>query len=220
MSASGSIAVVIGGGPIQPPDEQFVAVVAADSGVDVALAAGLTPTCVVGDLDSISAEGMRWACEHGVPLQRHDPDKDDTDTALAVRCAAAMRASNAARRLVVLGGHATDRFDHLLASVVCLGDPALGAFEHVAARLGRTEVHVLHPAHRLVLDVPVGRVFSLLALHGVCHGVSVEGARWPLLDADLEPASTLGVSNEASGGRVTVAVGAGVLTVIVPEVVA
>ena len=86
-----TVAVVVGGGPIRPPDRGFGAVIVADSGLDVALAAGLVPTMLVGDLDSISADGARWAADHGLPIEQHPADKDDTDTALALRCAAATR---------------------------------------------------------------------------------------------------------------------------------
>jgi thiamine pyrophosphokinase len=61
-------------------------------------------------------------------------------------------------------------------------------------------------------------VFSLLALHGICTGVNVRGARWPLDDAVLEPAETRGISNQSIGAPVLISIETGVLTVIVPEV--
>jgi thiamine pyrophosphokinase len=223
MSHASCIAVVTGGGPISTSrsvrsDGPFVAVVAADSGLDGALRVGLRPTVLVGDLDSISAAGLEWATEHGVPVERHDPDKDDTDTALAVRHAASMRAATGATGMRLLGGDDVARLDHLLATVICLGDRSLDLFEHVTAQIGTTDVRVLHPGRRTELQLEAGHVFSLLALHGDCSGVEVSGARWPLADAFVEAGSTLGVSNESLGRPVTVAVRSGVLTVLVPGV--
>ncbi len=53
-------------------------------------------------------------------------------------------------------------------------------------------------------------------MHGPCRGVTIEGARWPLVDHTLAPLAGLGVSNEAAAAAVSVAVTTGVLTVVVP----
>lgn len=218
MGTARSIAVVIGGGEITLPSARahagFDLVIAADSGVDAALAAGLTPHLVVGDLDSISDAGRRWTAEHGVPVEQHPADKDRTDTALALHRAAGLGSGS----LTLLGPGSSDRFDHLLGALVALGDPVLAAFGSVDARLGGTVAHVLHPGHRVTVERGCCEVFSLLTLHGRCTGVSVTGARWPLSDTTVEVASTLGISNESTGAPVEVKVGTGVLTVIVPEV--
>ena len=67
----------------------------------------------------------------------------------------------------------------------------------------------------MTIDLPQDTAFSLLALHGACRGVEVTGARWPLIDATLEPSSTLGISNETTG-LLHVAVADGILTLVVP----
>ena len=58
-------------------------VIAADGALDHALAAGLEPAGLVGDLDSISDAGLDGRAQHAT-IQRHDPDKDHTDTELAL----------------------------------------------------------------------------------------------------------------------------------------
>lgn len=217
----GSIAVVIGGGSIEPSDTHFEVVIAADSGLDAALAVGLEPTVLIGDLDSISAAGLEWANARGITIERHRADKDDTDTALALRHAATLAGTHGERgELVVLGAASLDRFDHQLGTLSALGDPMLEPFASVRAHLGRTVVHVVHPEHCVDMRLADGEVFSLLALHGRCDGIAVDGARWPLRHASLQPGQTLGISNEALGGTTTVQVGSGVLTVIVPRSVA
>lgn len=219
MGAACTIAVVVGGGPIRRDDRSgdrsrhFDAIVAADSGLDVALAAGLSPTALVGDLDSVSAAGLTWVTEHGVPVDEHPADKNDTDTALAVRRALELGATE----VVVLGSDSFDRLDHLLATLTCLGAPELATCDALSARFGTTVAHVLHPQRRVTLHLAAGDTFSLLSLHGECTGVDVQRARWPLAAAHLSAGSTLGISNESLGEPVTVAVTTGVLTVIVPE---
>jgi thiamine pyrophosphokinase len=218
------IAVVIGGGPITPTTPitagtattpgttSFDIVVAADSGYDAAVDAGLTPTHLVGDLDSISAAGLSAARAAGIPIEPYDPDKDHTDTTLALRRAVALGATH----ITLLGPATSDRLDHLIGALTALGDPVL-AGRGVGGELGGSSVRVLHPGHTTVLHLAATGVFSLLALHGPCDGVSVSGARWPLDDARLMPGSTLGVSNESLGDPVSIGVRKGVLTVIVPH---
>jgi thiamine pyrophosphokinase len=210
---STTAAVVVGGGAIPAPDRHHDLVITADSGLDVALAAGMVPTHLVGDLDSISAAGRAWAVEHGVRIDEHPTDKDVTDTTLALRTAVRL----GAERLHLYGATAVGRLDHLLATLAALGDPVLHELASVTAHLDDTTVHVLHPGHDLELSLPAGAVFSLLALHGRCDGVDVRGARWPLTRALLTAGTSLGVSNEAVADPVHVEVAGGVLTVVVPH---
>ncbi|HEY7625627.1 MAG TPA: thiamine diphosphokinase [Ilumatobacteraceae bacterium] len=208
------VVVVIGGGPLrsQCVDEVHVdaVIIAADSGLDHAVAAGLRPTLLIGDLDSITAHGKMWAYAHEVEIDQYPVDKDATDTELALRRAAMTDAAD----LLVLGSAGT-RFDHSLGTIAALANPLLARFENIRVLLDEATVHVLHPGHEITLDLPQGTPFSLLAFHGACRGVDVGGAEWPLSGAALEPWSTRGLSN-VSTELVHVAVASGVLTVVVP----
>ena len=208
------VVVVIGGGPLSSravtdvlPD---ATIIAADSGLDHAVAAGLRPTVLVGDLDSISAHGKMWAYAHELEIDQHPVDKGSTDTELALVRAVATEADS----LLVFGA-AGDRFDHALGTIAALGNPVLARFETIRLALDDTTVHVLHPGRSVSVDLPQGSSFSLLALHGPCRGVDVTGARWPLTDASFEPSSTLGISNETTD-LLHVAVSDGILTLVVP----
>ena len=209
------VVVVIGGGPLSPRALESVepgaVVVAADSGLDHAVAAGLAPHHLVGDLDSISAAGRMWAYAHEISIDEHPPAKDETDTELALALAATVAADG---EVLLLGG-AGDRLDHTLATVLALGRDDLAACRSVRAVLGDIELVVVHPGRRTVVAGDVGRTFSVLALHGPCTGVTVRGARWELFDAALAATEGRGVSNEMVG-RVTVEVTSGVLTVVLP----
>jgi len=199
-------------------------VVAADSGLDAAREAGLRPDVLVGDLDSISAAGLAWAREEGVLIETHPADKDHTDTDLALHRAVGL----GGRHLILLASDGTGstghRLDHLLGTIAALGAPALAVCESVTAFVGGTALHVVHPGHSVALRLDPGAVFSLVAAHGPCEGVTLSGARWPLDHASLPASSTRGISNEAVDSTVDVTVVAvtvvdGIVTVVVPEVV-
>jgi thiamine pyrophosphokinase len=212
-SASSTIVVVTGAAPL---DRRAVAaiprdavVVAADGGLDHARDAGLRPDVLIGDLDSVSAVGLTWAEEHA-EIVRHPVDKAATDTELAIAHAVSCRPE----RILLVAG-AGDRLDHAIAALGALGAPPLAAVGSLEAWWGADQLHVLHGPRTVELDLPPGTVFSVLAMHGPARGVSVGGARWPLVDHHLEALVGLGVSNVAED-TVTVTVRDGIVTVVVP----
>jgi len=215
VTAIDTAVVVIGGDRLHPvavAESPAGFTIAADSGLDWALEAGLRPDLVVGDLDSVSEEGLAWARSNGIPVEEHRPDKDSTDTELAL-AAAVERGAN---RVVVLSGGG-DRLDHSISAISALGHPRLAACGSVSALWGDSLIQVLHGPRDHEFELPLGATFSLLAMHGRCSGVKVEGAQWPLHDAVIEPGTGVGISNVAVCVMVSIAVADGVLTVIVPD---
>jgi thiamine pyrophosphokinase len=190
-----------------PPE---AVVIAADGALDHALAAGLTPAGLVGDLDSVTKAGLEWARAHAT-IDRHPVDKDRTDTELALRTAADLNPD----RLIMIG--AGDRLDHQLAAIGALGQPSLTHVPIIEGWWGAQHLRVIHGPGQGGVEMAVGTTVSLLALHGPCEGVSISGVRWPLTNADLAPLVGHGVSNVATAERVDVRVSTGVLTVIVNE---
>lgn len=207
------VVVVTGAAALAPEAVQAIptgaVIVAADGGLDHALAAGLTPAVLIGDLDSVSAGARAWA-EANAEIVAHPADKAATDTELALAHAASMGPS----RLLMLAG-AGDRVDHTIAAIGALGSPATAAVPDVGGWWGTQEIHVVRPGRRVQIDAEPGTTFSVLAVHGPCAGVDVAGARWPLADADLGAVVGLGVSNEVATSPVSVAVRHGVLTLMI-----
>ncbi len=209
------VAVVIGGGALHPsavaavPDDAVV--FAADSGLDHAVAAGLTPTVLVGDMDSISSRGRMWAYANGVDIREASPDKDQTDTELALACAMEV---DDLHGILLLAGQG-DRLDHLLGTLLALGHPSLAPAAHLSAYIGATSAVLVRDRVRAV-PIDAGRTFSVLALHGAVEGLTVRGGRWELQDDRLGGHESRGVSNVAVDDEIRVSAAQGVVTVVVP----
>ncbi|MGI9624239.1 MAG: thiamine diphosphokinase [Acidimicrobiales bacterium] len=208
----GAIAIVIAGGP--PPTSGVLRrlpetdlVIAADSGLDHGRALGLKPTMVIGDLDSVSADGLHWAQEIGAEIVEHSIDKDATDLDLALQAAAELTDD------IVVVDSGLGRLDHVLANLALLASPRF-ASTRVTAYVGAATVSVVR-THRVVAGRP-GEEFTLLAVSGPVEGLTVEGVRWPLNDHYLEPGSTLGVSNVFEATEATITVKSGVVLVVQP----
>ncbi|TME31211.1 MAG: thiamine diphosphokinase [Chloroflexi bacterium] len=91
-------------------------VVAADGGAKTALAFGLRPDVVIGDLDSLDPATLREHERTSVQLETYPRDKDATDGQLAVERALAADPS----QLILLGFLGGPRLDQALANVLVL----------------------------------------------------------------------------------------------------
>ncbi|CAN5160509.1 thiamine diphosphokinase [soil metagenome] len=215
MEGQARVAIVVTGG--EPVDPAIAAVlpfgayvVAADSGLEQAARLGLRADLAVGDFDSVRPETLAAAAAGGCHLDRHPAAKDHTDLELGLLAAMSWGAD----RIVVVGGHG-GRLDHLMANVLALAGPEL-ADTPVEAWMGSARLDVASPTRRVVLGGRAGEVVTLLAVGGPARGVRTEGLRFPLVDEELQPGSTRGVSNKMIGDSATVAVGEGVVLVIRP----
>lgn len=184
------------------------AVIAADSGADLAEALGLTVDLVVGDLDSVSPDGLAAAARAGAVVERYPAEKDATDLELALAAASGLGAAE-----VVVAGGVGDRVDHLAGELLLLGSSSFAHLE-VTAVLGPAVVTVVRGTRRLRGEA--GDLVTLLALHGDAEGVSTSGLRYPLAGERLLSGSSRGVSNELLDLAASVAVEAGVVLVVQP----
>ncbi|MGH3066040.1 MAG: thiamine diphosphokinase [Gaiellaceae bacterium] len=210
---SNDIAVVVAGGAAPDPEAVRAVplgarVIAADSGLDHALALGLDVEIAVGDFDSVSAEALRRAEAAGTRIDRHPREKDATDLELALDAAVAGRA----RRVLVLAGDG-GRLDHLLATLLLLGSSRYAALE-IDAFVGPARIHVVRGVR--AIEGEPGALVSLLALHGPAEGVRTEGLAYPLDGETLEPGSSRGVSNVFVAGTARVTLERGVLLAVLP----
>lgn len=189
-------------------------VIAADSGYDHAVAAGLRPDLLIGDLDSISAAGLAAARADGLTIDTHPADKDATDTELALDRALTEVGDGGA--LTILGGGG-DRLDHLLASITVLAQPRFARCTTLAAWVGPALVRVLHAPRTVDLGVQApGLTVSLIPLGNV-RGVTTTGMRWPLRAEPLPNGTSRGISNLTEGGPATIAATHGVLAIVIPH---
>jgi len=183
---------------------------AVDGGLDHALAGGLEPTHLVGDLDSVTEAGLAWAARH-TEISRHPTDKDQTDTELAL----ALATKFDPERITLVGGG--DRLDHTFAGIGALGALGLTSVPVLDGWWQSQHLRVVHGPGSATLRLVPGSTLSLLALHGPCVRVTLSGPRWELDQFDLEPLVGMGVSNEVPAGddavEVQVTLSGGVLTI-------
>lgn len=192
---AGAAVTLVAGGPLRRLElrralKRAPVLVAADGGADRALALGVEPAAVVGDLDSISdAARARLGAARLHPVA--EQETTDFDKALL-----ALRGAGA--RLVLAPGCLGGRADHGLAVLS-------GLMRHQAAGgapvllMGPEDVILAAPP-RLDLHLRPGDRLSLYPLAEVT-GRSV-GLEWPIDGLTLSPMGRIGTSNRVSAARV------------------
>lgn len=211
---SEGIVVVVAGGPAPDPGSALAVplgarVIAADEGLEHAVALGLEVSIVVGDFDSVAPEALADAEAAGVRVEQHPAEKDATDLELALDHALTL----GARHVLVIAGDGPGRLDHLLAALLLLGSRRYESVE-VDALVGSTRIHVVRGERELSGEP--GELVTLLALQGPAEGVRTEGLAYPLHGETLEPGSSRGVSNVLTNEVARIAVERGVLLVVRP----
>jgi thiamine pyrophosphokinase len=206
------VIVFTGGDPVRPSTRHLLpadaTVIAADSGVDAALACGRAVDVAVGDFDSVSAARLAQVEASGATIERHPAAKDHTDFEIALDAALRLEP----RRIVVVGGYG-GRLDHFLANALVLASPR---FEHVSveALMGPARVAVVRD--RVELHGTPGELVTLLPVHGPATGVRTGGLLYRLDGEDLPAGTTRGVSNELAEADAWVSLDTGTLLAVQP----
>ncbi len=181
-------------------------VLAADSGYDAAVHLGFRVDVLVGDMDSITTSPI----PNHVVVERYPVDKDQTDLDLALELA--MREDPS--RVVVIGGTG-GRFDHELSTVGLICSQRWATVEELDWVSSRGRAHVVR--RRRILHGDVGATVSLVPVGGPVTGITTSGLQWELEGGDLQPGSTMGVSNVMRAPVADIKLGTGSLLVVVPS---
>lgn len=182
-------------------------VYAVDGGLTVADAAGVLPDYLVGDFDTADATLVERYETRCVTL-RHQPEKDATDTELAIDDALMRGAEE-----VLLLGATGSRLDHTLANMHMLYKVLLqGKKAWILNENNRISLH--REAFRRKKDELFGTYVSFLPFFGDVTGVRLSGVKYPLEGATLTAGNSLGISNECVEDSIEVTFLSGCLLMI------
>ncbi len=185
------------------PDDWLVAV---DGGLRHLRCLGLAPRLLIGDLDSVTEDEVRWAAENGAEVRRYPREKDETDLELAL--AAGLQTGS---REILLAAALGGRLDQTLGNLGLLLRPDLDGLD-VRLEDGREEVFLIRG--RAEIQGRAGDIVSLLPWNGQAEGVATLALRYPLRGETLYPDRTRGISNEMQGDTAQVSLRAGILLCI------
>lgn len=184
-------------------DEDMV--ICADRGYGYALKRGIKPHILIGDFDSYDLP--EDAVPEDVEVLRSVPEKDDTDTLMAVRTAIDRGAKN-----IVIYGALGGRLDHTIANIQTLiyihGQGCIGEIRsavNTAMILGTGEHH---------LENRPGWYLSIFAVTAETFIEELSGVKYPLSGYTMTPSFPIGVSNEITGSQAILKISGGLALVI------
>ncbi|MBX7138820.1 MAG: thiamine diphosphokinase [Oligoflexia bacterium] len=180
----------------------------ADGGATQAMALGLKPDLIAGDLDSIDHETLKQAELSGIPLRRFPRDKDLTDLELCL-----LEAVKLTPFQILIVGALGLRVDQHLSNLLLLTRPQFNGI-----RIGVIDTHqsiwILRAGESIELIGKQGDLLSIIPVSERVLGVNADGTFWPLKAAALELGDSRTVSNVFLGSCVRVSISSGLCLII------
>ena len=181
-------------------------VISADGGAKNALKLGLDISIATGDMDSIDPQIMETLKARGIKFIVEQPEKDYTDTHLALREAI----KEGAEKVIILAA-AGDRLDHTLANLLLLADPYLSG-THISM-ITETE-EIFASAEAMWVKGKVGSRISLFSLTPYTLLAETRGLKYGLKNEKLLFSPIRGISNEFIKNKAYLGIKEGMLLII------
>ena len=180
---------------------------AVDGGLVPVDAAGILPDYLVGDFDTAEASLVERYEKRCITL-RHKPEKDATDTELALEHALERGAED-----IILLGATGSRIDHTMANLHMLYKVLqTGKKACILNENNRISLH--DKPFTLKKETLFGTYVSFLPFFGEVTGVTLKGFKYPLSGKTLTAGISLGISNEGKEETMEVSFLSGYLLMI------
>ena len=206
--------IIISGG--NPPSKELLNteiredtfLIAADSGANCLYQYNVKPNLLVGDFDSIDKEVLRYFKEKSCEIDSYPPEKDFTDTEIALRKAIDMKPKE-----IVFLGCTGCRVDHLLGNIgmlkICLENGLNACIKDENNNVKLTNTSTL-------LNGNAGDIFSVQSYGDEVVGLTIECAKYPLNNYSLKIGQSITISNEFASPQVSLKFKSGTLMIILP----
>ncbi|NLB53477.1 MAG: thiamine diphosphokinase [Syntrophomonadaceae bacterium] len=185
--------------------QQMDIVLCADGGANYAYQMGITPDCILGDLDSIDPQVKDYFISQKVLFKEFPPAKDFTDTQLTLELAWELGADE-----IICLGTLGGRLDHTMANLYSCME---------AARQGKKIIHFGPQVTVYMITGPLrlrgrrGDTVSLIVLSEKAEGVTLQNFVYPLTDALLLKENPYAVSNRMADDTAEINLASGVIAV-------
>lgn len=190
----------------------YTAVIAVDGGMNAAKKLEIIPDFCVGDFDSVDQDVYRYyQSVKGIRWEKHPPEKDETDTELAIRLAM----ETGAEEIHIFGATGT-RLDHTFASMGLLEIPMR---KKIRCWLidGHNRITMIDSDTRIRKEDSFGKYLSLLPYSDRVTGVTLRGLKYPLENHTFTKGNSLGVSNEITGEQAEIFIESGKMLLIMSK---
>lgn len=188
-------------------NNKFDKIIAVDGGLSFANRMELIPDYIVGDFDTVP-EFVLEQYNGKSEIIRFNPEKDNTDSDLAIRLACDIASSE-----IVIIGATGRRIDHTIANIELLTIPLKAGIQ----------AYIIDEYNKLYLIDGIcciekknmyGKYVSLIPLTESVKGLTLRGFKYPLNNYTYNFGSSLGVSNELTDSNGYIELSDGILIVM------
>ena len=215
--------IIVTGGPLPQESAELIkelsssdedtVLIACDGGCDILARNNIVPDLVVGDMDSISEEGLEFINSHSVFIEKYPVEKDWTDSEIAL--------GKTGDEEVILVTPDSGRLDHVIANLqLALKFKSEG--KKITITDGITYCYPLCGEDSVEIDIskmqkPLSVSLVPWDFSRPVTGVTTKGLYYPLENAELNAGSSFSFSNHPTyeNGRIAIEIKGGVLLVIV-----
>lgn len=168
----------------------FDLLIGIDGGARFFYESGIAPDLLVGDFDSLPLEILQYYEERGTEILRFCPQKDETDTQLAL----CMAIDRNCKEIFILGATGT-RIDHVIGNIQILAQARKkGANAWLIDACNR--IHLVKSQESIRKNEQFGTYVSFFPWTTTVEGLTLTGFAYPLENAVIDSESSLTVSNE------------------------
>ena len=188
----------------------FDKIIAVDGGLAALSRLKLKPDAIVGDFDSVAEDILAEykSSSDNITWEIHKPEKDETDTELALNTAIGLGCS----KLVLLGATG-GRMDHFIGNLHLLY-ACLKKGVEAAIVDEKNWITVIDKGRTFLAETLWGKYISFLPLCGEVKKITLTGFKYPLYEKDIDLGTSLCISNELTGEEGTIEFASGTLICI------
>lgn len=185
-------------------NKEFDNIIAVDKGLEALDLLELKPSHVIGDFDSISINVLNKYKENRTTLNK---EKDYTDTHMALKLAIELKSEE----ITIVGAIGT-RIDHTIANIHILKE-ALDSNIKCTIINENNKILLIDKLADIKKDTYY-KYISILPLTEKASGITLNGFKYLLNNAELRKGQSIGVSNEQIDDIATIEIKDGILIVI------
>ncbi|WKZ48275.1 MAG: thiamine diphosphokinase [Anaerolineales bacterium] len=181
-------------------------ILCADGGTRHALALGVKPNLILGDMDSVDKEMLKKFQQEDVEIELFPRDKDETDLELALNKAVELNPDE-----IIIAAALGGRIDQTLANIALISNTQY-AIRNI--RLDDGVEKIFFVANQAQVEGRIGDLVSLIPWGEPVHGVQTENFKWRLDGETLYPDKSRGISNEMTDDTASIKIESGLLLVV------
>lgn len=189
-------------------ENKYENIIASDKGLEELDKIAVIPNYIIGDFDSINKDILsKYIQNKEVKIIKLNPEKDYTDTHMALKLAIELKSTD-----ITIIGAIGSRIDHTLSNIHILKE-TLDNNINCSILNENNKISLINGKTILDLDNNY-KYISLLPLTTSVEGITLEGFKYPLLNATLGLGESIGISNEQVEDKAVIYLKKGIIILI------